>query len=92
MRNLVGGIGKNQQRNILTYQKSTSVEQKLEGIDKAIEGEVSKGIRSVFQSLGARMNCGAKADATLANVHIKSESSARIHPGLEMVKTTGDQG
>ena len=63
------------------YQKFTSVEQKLEGIDKAIEGEVSKGISSSFQIIDARMRGGGETSevrATLSKVPIKGGAIGKI--------------
>ena len=58
----------------------------MEGIDKVIEGEVSKGISSVLQNIDAAMRGGTKVDAALSKEHIKGESSANLPPCLDLGK------
>ena len=69
-------MGKNRKEDVRIHQKFTSVEQKLEGINNAIEWGVNKGVSSVLQNLDARTQGATKVDATLPREHIKSESSA----------------
>ena len=86
LQELLSGVGKNRRGNILIHQKFTSVEQKLEGIDNAIEGEVIKGIRAVLQNIDAMTREGPMFDATLSRKHIKGESSPNLPPCLDLGK------
>ena len=78
MQEFLGEIGKHRQGNIIIHQKFTSVAQKLEGIDKAVEGEVNKGSISVIQNLDAMMREAPKVDSALSKAPIKSDRSANF--------------
>ena len=83
----VGGVDREESSRKHSYaSKVTTVEQKLEGIGNAIEGEVSKGISSVAQRIDAKMHECANVEATLPREPIKSERSADLHPGLDLGK------
>ena len=54
----------------------------MEGIGKAIEGEVSKSFSSSTQDLEVKMREGTKAAETLSKEPSKGKRSAELPPGL----------
>ena len=79
-----GGVGKNHQANVLTYQKVAKMKQQMKGIGKVIEWEVSISLSASAQSAEVKMQEGAKADTTLSREPSKSERSANLPPCLAL--------
>ena len=85
-RELIGEIGKSRRENVQIKQTFASVDQKLEGINNAIEWEPNRGMNSVLQNGDAGMHDGAMVGATLSEEPSNGERSGNFHPCLDLGK------
>ena len=85
MDGLIGGRQESARKHS-NPEKIASTDQKLEGINKAIEGEVNRGINSVLRNIDKRAHGGTKVDATSPKGPSKNERSANLPPCLDLGK------
>ena len=89
------GDRKESERKHPDPEKFTSVDQKLGGINKEIEGVVNSGINSSLQNSDKRANGGTKVSETSPKEPSKAESSENLPPCLDLGKAGrrfGDRG
>ena len=85
MDGLIGGRQESARKHS-NPEKIASTDQKLEGINKAIEGEVNRGINSVLRNFDKRAHGGTKVEATSPKAPSKHDSSGNLTPCLDWGK------